>query len=105
MKNDPVLLDHKPDSGITRLFHYDEAEDKATIETIQDVGEIVETNKALFNETDKHTQYGEFTRVASIPMSVYFDLQKRGIIGDQKRMKEWLNHSDQRAFRVRAGAV
>jgi len=44
-------------------------------------------------------------KVASIPMNIYFDLKQRGILNDQKKMKQWLNDPDNKYFRTRPGLV
>ena len=49
--------------------------------------------------------WGDMTRVASIPLSLYFDLKKKGIADDPVAMKRWLNDPDQRFFRTRPGRL
>jgi hypothetical protein len=44
-------------------------------------------------------------KVGSIPMSIYHELQKQGILQDEKRLKKWLNDPDNRVFRTRPGRV
>lgn len=99
------VLDQDEETGKIELFHYDESTDRVTIETITDVTDIVEANKALFNEHTSLDRYGDMTRVASIPMSLYFDLKAKGIVGDDEKMKAWLNNPDNRFFRTRPGKV
>lgn len=95
-----------PEFGIVEKWHYDEAGDTATIETIQDAEAIVEGNKALFNQIDERARYGDgLHHVARIPLAVLADLRKRGIAQDPKRLKAWLNDSENRFFRVRPGQV
>ena len=99
------ILDQDPATGKIELFHYDEAEDRVTIETICDVTELVEQNKALLNAHTSLDRHGEWTRVASIPMSLYFNLKAKGIADDDAAMKKWLNAPDNRLFRTRPGVV
>lgn len=97
---------HDPDLGITRTFHYDYASDTACIQTAQDVTGIVGDSKAHFNDVDERANWkGDMHRVASIPLSIYFDLKQRGILKDQKAFKAWLNDPDQRFFRTRPGKI
>lgn len=42
---------------------------------------------------------------ASIPMSLYVDLMRKGIFKDQKSIRRWLNDPDNRAFRVSGGKL
>lgn len=100
------LFDTNEETQTQRLFHYDDVTEESTIETIADVTDIVEANKALFNNVDERAPYSnEFHRVASIPMSLYFQLKEQGIVGDPKRMKAWLNDPENRFFRTRPGKV
>jgi len=97
------ILDTDPITGIRHVFDYDNETDQATITAEQDVGTVVEANKAAFN--DAPTRHGEWTKVASLPLVVYMDLKQRGILDDQKKLKEWLNSSENRHFRTRPGRV
>jgi len=97
------LLDTDPNTGIRHVFNYDEMTDEATITAEQDVNEVIEANKAAYN--DAPDRYGEFTRVAQIPMVIYWELKKKGILDDQVALKRWLNDPDNRFFRTRPGQV
>lgn len=96
-----------PENGINRIFHYDPETDTATIESRQVVTGLVGTNKAIYNKFDERSRWkdGVGDRVASIPMTVYADLQVKGIIDDQKKLKAWLNDPDNRFFRTRPGTI
>ena len=93
---DPVL-------GIKRTFHASEDGNEFVIQTTQETEDIVEANKSAYN--DAPARWGEFTRVASIPISLYWDLKKKGIADDDNAMKRWLNNSDNRFFRTKSGRV
>lgn len=101
------LFSADPAAGITRWWHYDEALDQQTIETVQDVTELVSGNKCEYASIDERARWkdGLGERVASIPMSIYFDLKRRGIEDDQKALRAWLNDSDNRFFRCRPGRI
>lgn len=97
------LFEVDPVSGKRKWFYWNDEDKSFTIETEQDVTDLVEHNTALQNaDTDR---YGEWNRVASVPVSVYWDLKQRGIIDDPKKLKAWLNDSDNRKFRTKLGAV
>lgn len=98
------VFDVQPDAGVRKLFHYDHATDDFHIETIIDATDVIEQNKALANESVGLGD-GEFNKVASIPMALYFDLKKQGIIDDQARLRRWLNERDNRLFRTRLGTI
>lgn len=97
------ILSIDPVTNIKSVFHYDESTDTAIIEKRQEVSNIVEQNKAEFNQD--HGRHGEWNKVASIPLSVYYDLKAKGIMDDPVAMKKWLNDPDNRFFRTRPGRV
>lgn len=98
------VLDKDPVSGITRYFSYDHTNDKYTIRTEQKVEDLVESNKAQFNDAQSGFK-GDMHRVASIPLNVYYELKRKGIVDDPKKLKAWLNDPDNRYFRTKPGRV
>ncbi len=99
------ILDVDKEMNSTQVFHSHEHDDSYTVETRQDVSGIIKHNTAVRNETDKHTPYGDMTRVASIPMSLYQEWVKKGWTKDQNKMKELLNSPDYKYFRTREGKI
>ena len=98
MAEDRRVLDADPLSGITTNFVYEdnggETADNIVIESSQDVTQI-----------NRHQPHGEWTKVGSIPMTIYYDLKKKGILDDQVKLSAWLNDPDNRAFRTRVSRV
>lgn len=106
------LLDHDPLTGVTEWFEYDDSNDTFTIQNEQDVSGLVEWNGFQanhFNRADDKWGDGfdHRTKVASIPLNIYFDLKKRfGSMRENPRAwKRWLNDPDNVAFRTRPGRV
>lgn len=100
------LIDRDLETGIETNFHWDDAEGTFTISSKQDVTGIVDTNKSSFSGIDERANWkGEWHHVASIPLTVYYELKRQGILDDQAAMKRWLNDRDNRYFRVRPGKV
>ena len=99
------LFDYDPETGTTKWWHYDADKDEAKIETVFEVGGIIEANKEQFNSTDERAKWGEWSRVASIPMALYYRLKQQGILDDRAALKRWLNDPDNRLFRTRPGRV
>jgi hypothetical protein len=97
------VLSQNPEFKKTTYFHADP--ENIRIETVQDVTDIVEANKVTFNSTDERARWGEWQRVAHIPLVVLEDLKKKKIAEDPKAMKAWLNDPNNRAFRTRPGRV
>lgn len=99
-------MDDDPITGVRKIHHYDPVTDGSVIETRHDVTALVEMNKALANGVDERAGWkGDLHRVASIPMALFYSLKADGVIDDPKRMKAWLNSSDNRVFRTRPGRI
>jgi hypothetical protein len=99
------ILDADPVSGQYSTFEYDPAEDMYLLKNGQELTNIIEDNKVAYN--GEHARHGDgFGRkVASIPLHIYFDLRKKGIVQDPKAFKRWLNDRDNLAFRTSPGHV
>ena len=98
-----IISDDSSTTGIVTSFNYDADKDEAIIAKTQDVTAIIEANKAEFNAAPE--RWGEFTKVGSIPMVVYYELERQGILQDQKALAKWLNDPDNLAFRTRPGTI
>jgi len=51
---------------------------------------IAEQAKQERNESSRTSKSGDMVKVASLPMMVYLDLVKRGILRDKTEMRKWL---------------
>ena len=97
------LFSHDEATGITKFWHV-LGNGEYVVETVQRAEAIVDANKRAFNDAGE--RWGEkLNRVASIPLSVYYDLKRKGIADDPARMKNWMNDPDNRAFRTRGGTL
>lgn len=97
------LINDDEFTGIKTYFDYDADTDEAIIRKEQDMTAIIESNKREFNAAPE--RWGEWTKVGSIPLSVYYELERQGITKDQEAMKKWLNDPDNRYFRTRPGTL
>lgn len=80
--------------------------DKLLVRNAQDAEPIIEANKAELNSgEDGYSKSRNLRRVASIPLVLYLDLKKRGILGDRVKFRRWLNDPDNRLFRTAPGKV
>lgn len=103
--NSTTLVHENAAAGIKQFWHED-AEGNVTLQTQQDVSQVIEQNKREFNSVDERAGWGgEMHKVASIPLSLLHELEKKGITKDPARLKAWLNDPDNRAFRTRPGKV
>lgn len=99
------LLSKNPETGIAQYYVSDPMEGKFRLETVQNVTPYLEAAKQQFNSTDERARWGEWTKVATVPLSVMQHLKKTGIADDAKKLKSWLNDRDNRLFRTRPGRV
>lgn len=100
------LFDYDPVTGTKKVWHYDADKDEAVIETIFDVKAIGEDNKAKYNSFDERANWnGDMHHVASIPMSLFYQMKAEGKLDDQAYMKRFLNDPNNRVFRTRPGDV
>lgn len=105
------LLDDGKETGIVQWYHYDHDTKGFVIEDVQDVTALIEQNTRLWNATERHSKYGDLTRIASIPNVVVMELAKQGILSpggnilDEPRYRRWLNDAENLKWRTRAGKV
>jgi len=108
-----MYLDHDPVSGISHWVDTDEETGITTYGADQKVDDILEANQAEYNEN--HGRWGEWTKVASIPLTLYADLMAQGIVDAsgtvrdpdeaRKKLKAVLNDSDYQKLRTRPGSI
>tara|TARA_R110000772_G_scaffold51719_1_gene118698 strand:- start:664 stop:984 length:321 start_codon:yes stop_codon:yes gene_type:complete len=99
------LVSENAEIGQKQYWH-DHDDGSVTIETVQKVDNVAEANKEVYNQVDAKANWkGDMHRVASIPMAIFYDLQRKGILNDPAAMKKWLNNPDNRVFRTRPGQV
>lgn len=96
---------YDPLTGVREVFRYDEETDTFTIETVQDVTGIVERAKDAYAQVDERARWGEGQVVASIPLVVYYDLMRRGVLRDEQAFRRWLDDPENRFFRTRPGKL
>lgn len=92
------VIDHDPATGISHVLYHDESDGVSHYVAEQDTSTLLDWNRKQANEVGK--RFGEFTKVASIPMPLYMDLKKKGILDDVKAFRRWLNDPDNRFFRT-----
>lgn len=96
------IFGHDPLTGITEYWHVTD-KGEYVIEKVQEVQAIADSNKRQYNDTPD--RYGDVNKVASIPLSVYYELKRQGIADDPVAFKKWLNDSDNQVFRTREGTL
>lgn len=102
------LFERNPFTGIQRIFVPSDDGNKFDIVSQQEVEGIVEDTKYNYNITPhKRIQKfkGDSTLAAQIPLTLFWELKRKGIADDDAAMKRWLNDPDNRVFRLQSGTV
>ena len=97
------VIDYDPQTGISHVLYHDESEGVSRYVAEQDTSSLLDFNRKLANEAGK--KFGEWAKVASLPMALFMDLKKKGILDDAKAFKRWLNEPDNRFFRTHEGRL
>lgn len=79
-------------------------ENSVVVETKADYSSLLEQNRTEYNANEGE-RWGDMKKVASIPLDLYWDLKKRGIIDDKQKFRAWLNDPENRYFRTFPGRV
>jgi hypothetical protein len=97
------------DGEVTRtlIIESSEPETKFGINTVQDLGPVIDTVTTLreAHAVIGHRKSGQMTPVAEIPMIVYEQAVREGWDDDDAAWKRWLNDPGNSAFRITSGRV
>lgn len=92
-----------PTTKIKKQLNFD---DKKIIKTTtQDVTDLINKNQRLVTADDGFTPSRDMKRAATIPVALYWELKREGIIDDPVAMKKWLNDGDNRKWRTSEGRI
>lgn len=93
------VIDHDPLTGISHVLYHDESDGVSHYVSEQETNGVTDLNRKQANEQGK--RFGkDMTHVARLPMTIYYDLKRKGILDDAKAFKRWLNDPDNRFFRT-----
>jgi hypothetical protein len=99
-------LSNDPLTKTRQIFVYDDTDDSFRIITEQDSHDLYAQSQAERNAMDERANWkGDMHHVARLPMVVYHELKRKGIIDDPAAFKRWLNDPDNKVFRTRPGRV
>lgn len=99
------FFDSDPSTGKTVMWHFDMDTKRVTMETLQDVEPILDDAQRDYNSVDERARWGEFQKIGTIPMPIYMQLRREGVLRDPKALAKWLNDRDHLKFRTRPGRV
>ena len=98
--NSSQAISHDSLTGTSQKMHLT-TDNKLILETTYNVDDIAAAAKAerdLISKTDKVPD--GMVKVASLPMVLYLDLRKRGILGDRGAITKWLATEEAAPFRT-----
>jgi len=104
------LLNHSPETGVSEYWHWDPETEISTITNEQDVSYLLEVNRDVRNERNKHHFEGKDelgTHIAQIPLIVLARLTKEGRAPNQDlpAFKRWLNDPDNFWAKTHPGTI
>jgi hypothetical protein len=102
--SDLRLFDEDPLAGTRTLFQALNDEGDFQLITQQDHEPIMQGALDERNVADDDWK-GDIHKVATIPMPVLMELERKGITRDQAEFKRWLNDPKNAVFRTRRGKV
>lgn len=65
-----------------------------------EIDNIAEQARQERNDASRTAKHGDMVKVASLPMMVYLDLTKRGILRDRTEMRKWLASDEALPYRT-----
>lgn len=100
LESDPLTQSHT-------VFHTDPTDETIAFEEVQDVTDIVENSKLLYNLFDERTPFkGDgMHHVARIPDVIWAEWVRTGKHLDKAFIRNWCNDPDNRLFRTRPGRI
>lgn len=98
------LYSHDPKLGRT-VWGRENGDGTTTYRTDYQVDPTIDENRAVRNMADASWK-GDYHRIASIPLNVYYDQLAAAANNDDMRyVSKWLNDSDNLAWRTKEGRV
>lgn len=95
------VLDYDALTGTVEKMHVT-SDQQLVFEQTVDVQGLGERNQAIKNDVSRTSKLpdGLGVKVASLPMMVYLDLRKRGILDDKVALRRWLQTDEARPYRT-----
>lgn len=94
------ILDQDALTGTVEKLHIT-TDQKLVFEQTVDVQQLGDFNQSVRNDISRNEKLPDgMVKVASLPMMVYLDLRKRGILDDKQALRRWLQTEEARAYRT-----
>lgn len=99
------IFDRDPEAKTTTIYH-EEPDGGFTLETLQDVEDVLEKNKMLYNDVDERARWGEkWHTAASVPLVIWMQWMKEGDVNDPNFIRKKLNDPEWLHLRTRPGRL
>lgn len=95
--NGSLVWEDTPDYTVILIRDGDKIIVRTEYKNIQSLLDANAQEAAEFNQTGKHS---DIQKVAGIPIGLYFDWKRQGIIDDKEALRRRLNDGDFRKFRT-----
>jgi len=93
-------LSYDSHSGTLQKMHITN-DQKLIFESTVQIDDLAERNKFDRDNLSRNEKLPDgMVRVASLPMLIYQDLKKRGILDDKAALRKWLQTEEARPFRT-----
>lgn len=94
------IIDYDPLTGVSQRMVM-ETDGTLRLITDQNLEPFTRVaHESRMNRQSRHEKMGEMCHIASIPVSIQYDLITRGIWQDRDRFKRWLNSDEAKPFRT-----
>jgi hypothetical protein len=93
-------LSYDAHSGTLQKMHITN-DQKLIFESTVNIDDLAERNKFDRDSISRNEKLPDgMVRVANLPMIVYHDLKRRGILDDKKAIRKWILSEEARPFRT-----
>ena len=89
-------------AGVARTLITDDASDVFHVQTTSDIEPVLDS---IARDQEIMRQSGPNKLAARIPLFIYAQLQRDGIVEDEQLFKAWLNSSDAAPWRIWKGQL
>ena len=98
--NSSDVISYDSMTGTLQKMHLT-TDNKLVLETTYEIDPIAEMAKEERNSVSRTEKLPDgMVKVASLPMMVYLDLRKKGILGDKTALRKWLASEEAVPFRT-----
>lgn len=99
------VLAISPATGIQSTWYEDPVTGDVAVVSRQDVEPILAENARIRAGFEKHTPFGELQLMRRVPLNVWMEWQRLGIVDDEVAYRKVLNDFDNAKMQIHPGRV